>query len=212
MHDFSCSGAESVVSLSYFSPAQPAGPTIQSQLSSASLALLAYSKNAAHLPAAAAEIPRLHGSTSHRQCNPSSRDYVCATAISSCHLRTGGIAWTLTAFEAHAWVQKLVVVTSSATAAVKARTAIASAVGRAAVAAAIYASAQRSTRFGVCLGGWPSGALAPALPAPPQTGATSHPARTQNCPAPSQKLLPLAPTPLPMPPMLLPPFLRLLPL
>ena len=28
MHDFSCSGAESVVSLSYFSPAQPAGPTI----------------------------------------------------------------------------------------------------------------------------------------------------------------------------------------
>ena len=29
MHDFSCSGAESVVSLSYFSPAQPAGPTIQ---------------------------------------------------------------------------------------------------------------------------------------------------------------------------------------
>ena len=30
MHDFSCSGAESVVSLSYFSPAQPAGPTIYS--------------------------------------------------------------------------------------------------------------------------------------------------------------------------------------
>ena len=29
MHDFSCSGAESVVSLSYFSPAQPAGPTIK---------------------------------------------------------------------------------------------------------------------------------------------------------------------------------------
>ena len=28
MHDFSCSGAESVVSLSYFSPAQPAGPTM----------------------------------------------------------------------------------------------------------------------------------------------------------------------------------------
>ena len=31
MHDFSCSGAESVVSLSYFSPAQPAGPTILAQ-------------------------------------------------------------------------------------------------------------------------------------------------------------------------------------
>ena len=29
MHDFSCSGAESVVSLSYFSPAHPAGPTIK---------------------------------------------------------------------------------------------------------------------------------------------------------------------------------------